>query len=239
MDIQAQLKRYRKDFTHSYTFGVFPTLELMIHQPDQALGVLIHPKGVDNSGITKIKSLCKESQVPFKVDKKAIHRIGARENDFAVGIFRKMATNLDGNSDHLVLVNPSGKGNLGTIQRTMLGFGFVDLAIIQPAADIFHPDTVRASMGSLFQHRIELFRNLNDYQEKYPRDYFPFMTDGEERLGKVTFTTPFSLVFGSEGAGLPKAFHFIGTSVRIDQSDKIDSLNIAIAVGISLYEARK
>ena len=40
---------------------------------------------------------------------------------------------------------------------------------------------------------------------------------------------------GNEGSGLPHAFAQLGTPVRIQHSDKIDSLNLAIAASIGMY----
>ena len=43
----------------------------------------------------------------------------------------------------MVLVNPSDMGNMGTIIRTMLGFNYVNLAIIRPGVDVFDPRVIR------------------------------------------------------------------------------------------------
>ena len=51
-------------------------------------------------------------------------------------------------------------GNLGTIIRTIAGLGINDLAIIEPAADIWNPKTLRATMGALFHARHECFPNF-------------------------------------------------------------------------------
>lgn len=72
-----------------------------------------------------------------------------------MAIIRKVnETILDGN--HVVLVNPSNAGNLGTIIRSCIGFGVEDIAIILPAVDLFDPKTIRASMGAKAKIRIEL-----------------------------------------------------------------------------------
>ena len=55
---------------------------------------------------------------------------------------------LSGASNHIVLVNPSDMGNLGTIIRTAVGFGFTDIGIISPAVDAYNPKVIRGSMGS-------------------------------------------------------------------------------------------
>lgn len=232
-----KLKRYRKDYPTSYTFGVFPTLELLAHQPDSLRQVITHSRGNSNAGVAKLWEACSAAGIPIALDDGVFERIGARENDYAIGVFEKDRRPLDTDSNHVVLVNPSDRGNLGTIQRTMLGFGLRDLAIITPAADIFDPRCVRASMGALFQMRIAEFEDFDAYAGQYVRHLYPFMTDGAHALADTTFESPFTLVFGSESAGLDESFLDVGSSVRIPQSGLIDSLNLAVSVGIGLYAA--
>jgi TrmH family RNA methyltransferase len=47
--------------------------------------------------------------------------------------------------------------------------------------------------------------------------------------------TPYTLIFGNEGSGLPAEFASFGQPVRIESNDKVDSLNLAIAAGIAIY----
>jgi TrmH family RNA methyltransferase len=234
-----RLKRYQKDFVHSYAFGVFPTLELLEYRSQDCLGVVAHPKGEVNSGFSKIQTICQENGIPFEFQEKSFPRIGARENDYAVGIFKKYEPGLDAFANHVILVNPNSMGNLGTIIRTMLGFGFHELAIITPAADIFNPEVVRASMGAFFQLNFENFPSFYQYQGKYPRSFYSLMTDGRIPLPEVDFKPPFGLIFGPESAGLPEEFHNHGISISIPQSTTIDSLNLAVSVGVTLYQASR
>ena len=234
--MNIRLKRYKKDFEYSYTFGVFPTLELLAHRPQDCLGVVAHPKGEQNNGVAKIQVACQNNGITFEFQENAFNRLGARENDYAIGVFQKIEPGLNPAANHVVLVNPGSLGNLGTILRTMLGFGFQDLAIIEPAADIFNPETVRASMGALFQLNFATFADFAAYQEKYPRNWYPLMTDGEVPLPQASFTAPFGVIFGPESAGLPEAFHKLGSSISIPQSKAIDSLNLAVSVGVTLYQ---
>jgi len=235
--MNIRLKRYKKDFEHSYTFGVFPTLELLDHQVEHALGVLAHPKGLENQGIARIREICQGVGIPLEIQDRTFPRLGARENDYAVGVFRKYESQLDPWSNHVVLVNPSSLGNLGTIMRTMLGFGFDDLALVTPAADHFDPGVIRASMGAIFKMRAVAFPDFEAYRRDYPRTYYPLMTSGEHLIHQVVYRAPYSLIFGNEGSGLGEEFRAIGQSVSIPQTKVIDSFNLAIAVGITLYQA--
>ncbi|MGB3479292.1 MAG: hypothetical protein WBB67_09040 [bacterium] len=62
-----------------------------------------------------------------------------------------------------------------------------------------------------------------------------FMTSGSSLLRSVTFQRPHSLVFGNESSRLPDDYGTKGTTIRISQSDKIDSLNLVLSCGIVLH----
>ena len=237
LTMDTRLRRYKKGSEYSYSFGVYPTLELLHHRPQDVLGVIVHPKGEKNEGVDKIRTICQDKRISMEINARLPNRLGARENDYAMGIFQVTETRLDPGKNHVVLVNPGGRGNLGTIIRTMLGFNFQDLAIIKPAADIFHPDVIRASMGALFQLRFGLFTDYSTYEKTYPRNMYPLMTDGKITLPDAVFKLPYSLIFGNESSGLSEEFHQIGTSVSIPQSRRIDSLNLAASVSVTLYQA--
>jgi len=63
------------------------------------------------------------------------------------------------------------------------------------------------------------------------------MLDGSVMLEEAVdrLEKPYALVFGNEGSGLPPEFAQMGQAVRIPHNDKIDSLNLSIAVGIGAY----
>ena len=65
------------------------------------------------------------------------------------------------------------------------------------------------------------------------------MTNGEKTLHEVSFKEPFSIIFGNESSGLPDEYLRLGASVNIPHSENIDSLNLSVSVGISLYEISK
>jgi len=235
--MNKRYKRYKKDFGYSYAMGVFPTIEMLTHRPSDSLGVVLHPKGSKNAGVDIIQSLCHQHNIPWEIQEKIFDRIGARGNDYAVGIFRKAEPGLNPGGNHVVLVNPKGMGNLGTIIRTLLAFDFKDLVIIEPGADIFHPETVRASMGAIFQTRFERFPEFETYRQEFPRNWYPLLTDGTTPLPEAQFKPLYGLVFGSESTGLPAEYHRLGTGVKIPQSDLVDSLNLAVSVGVTLYHS--
>ena len=238
--MDVPLKPYKKEFAHSYTFGVFPTLELVQQRPEVALKVLASEAGLKNRGVAKLNDLCSRRQIPFEVNSRAVERLSPKENAYIVGVFRKYEGKLDAGGDHVLLVNPSDMGNLGTITRTMLGFGVTNLGIVRPAADIFDPRTVRASMGALFNLHCQYFDDYEAYSTAYAnRVLYPFMTGDAQPLPGIRFEHPYTLIFGNESAGLSAFYHEIGKAITIPHSHKINSLSLPIAVSLALYEATK
>ena len=230
------LKQYKKSFAYSYTFGVFPTLELLQRRHDYVDRVLLHSKSNQTVGSQKILSTCRQYNIPSEINDRAIERLSKKENVYAIGVFRKYSLPLVSNENHVVLVNPSSMGNLGTIMRTMAGFNFSNLAIIQPSADAFDPKTIRASMGAIFQLNISNFKDINEYISIYNRQFYLLTSNGNIQINHVSFRKPYSLFFGNESRGLDPKMNHLGKSVSIRQSKNIDSFNLAISVGITLYQ---
>ena len=231
------LKAYSADLPYSYAAGVFPSLQLMAAAPQRALRLLLseHASG---EGIDKLRSLCREHGVREEVADKALSRISGKQNCFAAVVFQKWQADLNPQKPHIVLHHPMDEGNLGTIQRTMLGLGLPDIAVIRPAADPFDPRVVRASMGAIFSLRLKLYDDFAAYRVEHPAHaLYPFMLDGSTPLEEAVcnLRSPYALIFGNEGSGLPPEFSGLGQAVRIPHSDAIDSLNLAIAAAIGAY----
>lgn len=239
--MDLQLKTYKKDFEYSYSFGVFPTLELLEYKKEHVIKVIISSNSHDNHGVAKIKDICQGKNIEVQVSDKIINRISPKENCYAVGVFKKYELNLPGEGNHIVLVNPSDMGNLGTIIRTSIGFGINNLAIIRPGVDIFDPRVIRASMGAVFRISFKYYGDFKEYMNSCEHEIFPFMLKAKRSIydSGYQYKKPFSLVFGNEGSGLDNEFLNYGTSLIIPHGVGIDSLNLSIAVGIAEYEFTK
>jgi len=230
-----QIKPYKKDADYSYTLGAFPTFELIDARPEIVRKVLVHSSFTD---IDKLSSVCKKSNISMEINDKLINKLSDKENCYVAGVFGKYLCKLDADKPHIVLVNPSNMGNLGTIIRTAVGFGIFNIAIIQPCADIFNPKTVRSSMGALFRLNFALYDDFKDYRKEFDKhDIYTFMLNGENTLtlDNCPKSELYSLVFGNEATGLDDSFLKAGTSIMIPQSPYVDSLNLTIAVGVAVY----
>ena len=234
------MKRYNKKEEVSYSLGITVTIELLKKKLDFVKKIYFHSKLVENEVTDNIRNICLKHNIPIIVSDKPFNILTNKENCFVIGEFNKFDSSLDKLSNHVVLVNPSNSGNLGTIIRSMVGFNILNLAIITPACDIFDIKTIRASMGAVYSINYELFNSFDDYKKKYSQNsIYPFMLQANKNLSETELNEPYSLVFGNEATGLPIEFLNEGEAIIIKHSDKIDSLNLPIALSIALYHATK
>ena len=232
-----EIKKYKHDAIYSYTLGMALTIELIKHAKSLVRKIYIHPNYVPKNNTCNIFNICNEEKLPFEVNQKVFNRLSMKDNVYVIGVFNKYDANVKPENPHVVLVNPSDSGNLGTIIRTGLGFGFKDYVIIRPGVDIYDPKTIRSSMGAFFHVQFSQYDSFEQYRQEFlNHKIYLFMLDGKINLKDITERPrhiPFSLVFGNEGAGLPDIFHTYGDSVYIAHNNEIDSLNLSVAFGIA------
>lgn len=233
------MKIYKKSDETSYTLGVFPTIELLKSRPNDVIRVVVHSSIEQNRGYPIIQDLCHQHHIHIDIHDKTIDKLSPKNNCFAIGVFRKYESLLaEGN--HVVLVNPMDMGNMGTIMRTMLGFHYKNLVIVRPAVDVFDPKVIRASMGAIFHLNIQYYDDFQTYYQHYQyHEIYPLMLKGAKNIHQVTSHHLHSLVFGNESSGLPDEYLKYGQSVFIPHSEQIDSLNLSMALGLTLFHFSK
>lgn len=231
-------RAYDKDGDISYSIGAFPTVELIKKRREDLIAVALSSKLKMTDELAEILAGVSDKTT---VDDKAIARVAKKGNVFMVGAFRKRFAAF-GEGEHVALVRPSDDGNLGTIMRTMLGFGLRNLAVIDKcSADVYDPKTVRASMGAVFSMNISLYGSWEEYAaaHKEPKYLFMLRTCSRPITSVEKPEGAFALVFGNEATGLPDKYAAFGTPVIIKHTDMIDSLNLPQAVAIGAYEFTK
>jgi len=232
-----EIKNYKKEFEYSYSLGAFPTLELLKTHKNDVIDIYMHSSFSNEEVKEKITSALGKKYI---VNDKIINKLSPKENCYIVGVFKKYKDEISSLEDHLLLDNPSNMGNLGTIIRSSLGFGIKNIAIIKPGVDYFDPKAIRASMGSIFNVKIEFFNSLEEYKEKFNKHtIYSFILQTDNYLHSFKFKKGLStLAFGNEATGLPEKYRD-SNSIKIAHSNEIDSLNITNAVSIALYEFNK
>lgn len=229
--------KYDKKQETSYCNGMFAVIELIKNRPEQIVGVYYSSKIKINEKVQEIFNFCKEKDIPLLERTKFIESIAGKENVFIVAEFKKYQGKIE-KGNHIMLVNPSDMGNMGTILRTCLGFGIKNVGIVKPAVDYFDPKVIRASQGAIFRLNIQTFDSFEEYLRLFPQNHkYMFCLDGERYLQEVCDKQkPYTLVFGNEATGLGEQITKQGDKIKIRQSEEIDSFNLAISVAMAIYE---
>jgi TrmH family RNA methyltransferase len=133
-------------------------------------------------------------------------------------------------------------GNLGTIIRTVDAVGATGVVLLGDCTDPFGVDAVRATMGSIFEVRVaaasvdEFVGWRSGYAGSVIGTHLSAATDYRE-LGDPR---PAVLLMGNEQAGLPDALSAVcDRLVRIPMAGRADSLNLAVATGVMLFELNR
>jgi TrmH family RNA methyltransferase len=179
----------------------------------------------------------------LRVDDKMMGSISAQKNaPQMIGVFRQRWTSYaDPKGTWVALEDMRDPGNLGTIIRTADAAGAAGIILIGQSCDPWGADCVRATTGSIFG--VPLVRltltDFLDFCRAWPGETVGTHLQATESYRR-SYKSPALLVMGSEGRGLSEAAaKACSTLVRIPMKGKAESLNVAIATGLMLFETVK
>jgi RNA methyltransferase, TrmH family len=130
-------------------------------------------------------------------------------------------------------------GNFGSLVRTSEAVGAAGFILLGGQVDPFDPSVVRASMGAFWRQSFVRTgaRQLGDWIARHRCDAVGASPDGEHEYQRYRFRQPTIIVLGEERRGLSEAQRELcSTLVRIPMQGEADSLNLAVAGSLLLYE---
>ncbi len=185
----------------------------------------------------------------LEVSEKVMSSITRRDNpQMVAAVFEQRWTALkdirpQASETWIALDRVRDPGNLGTIIRTADAVGASGVILVGDCTDPFSMETVRATMGSMFA--LPLVKTT-------PADFLKWKKSVDARLvathlaGAVDYRTidyrskPVILMMGNEQSGLPDDLAQAADKLaRIPQVGMADSLNLAVATGVMLFEVRR
>lgn len=139
----------------------------------------------------------------------------------------------------VVLEDVGNPGNLGSILRTSEAVGVSGVILLGDTADPYDPASVRGSMGAVFTRRV-VQTSLEALIEWKRRMGIPMIGTSDAATTNyrtANYIPPILLCFGGEQHGLSdEIMDACETVVRIPMTGRADSLNLAVAAGVMLYE---
>lgn len=138
-----------------------------------------------------------------------------------------------------VLSEIRSSGNIGTLIRTSAATGANGFILIGDSIDPFEPNVVRATMGAIFKQAIVRTdsKTFLHWVKSNKLQVVGASPNGSIDYDKVSYSNPTILMLGNERKGLSAAEQLICQKlVRIPMVEGIDSLNVAVAGSLLLYQ---
>ena len=184
----------------------------------------------------------------LEVSAAVLEKLAAKDNpQTMLGVFRQVwadapqPESVAADATWLALEEIRDPGNLGTIVRTADAVGAAGIVLVGTCCDAWSRECVRATMGSIFA--VPLVRMSHDafatLLAEWAGDSVGTHLAGRDDFRKVAFRPPTLLVMGGEGPGLSEAVaKACSRLVKIPMAGKLDSLNLAVATALALYQIR-
>ena len=142
---------------------------------------------------------------------------------------------------YLVLDGIQDPGNLGTIIRSALAFNIETIILTEKTVDLYNSKVLRAAQGMVFHMNIIMMDGLEAVTTLKEKGILIYGTDvesGEDvRALSENEREKFALIMGNEGQGVRRELKDLCTkNLYIRMNEKVESLNVAIATSILLYE---
>jgi TrmH family RNA methyltransferase len=143
----------------------------------------------------------------------------------------------------MVLDQVQDYGNIGTIVRTALSFGIRDVIATQPDYDVFYRKTIDASRGHVFDIHLQRFASSDKALAQLKVEGYQVVATSSYGTQLQSLTPlaekPLALVVGNESRGVsPEILEQADIVVQIPMLGQVESLNVGVATGISLYELK-
>ncbi|SDB46718.1 RNA methyltransferase, TrmH family [Flavobacteriaceae bacterium MAR_2010_188] len=142
----------------------------------------------------------------------------------------------------LIAEAPEKPGNIGALLRTADAANVDAVIIANPKTDLYNPNIIRSSVGCVFTNQIAMaptaeiifFLKNNDIE------ILCAALDGAVQYDKVDMTKPSAIVVGTEATGLTQSWlKFSDQNIIIPMQGEIDSMNVSVAAGILIFEAKR
>ncbi|SDR95506.1 RNA methyltransferase [Gramella sp. MAR_2010_147] len=142
----------------------------------------------------------------------------------------------------LVAEAPEKPGNIGAILRTADAAAVDAVIIANPKTDLYNPNIIRSSVGCLFTNKIATgtTAEIIDFLKRRNINIYAAALQASEAYHKIDFKEASAIVMGTEATGLSEEWLENSTqNIVIPMHGEIDSMNVSVAAGILIFEAKR
>lgn len=175
----------------------------------------------------------------YEVSKEVLNKISKKDGLSYIGIGKKIKQNNNYQNRVMILEDLSDPLNIGRIIETAYLFGFDSIIMTDNCADLYHPKCLSASNGKIYDLNIhigDIYSEIEKLKQLGFKIYATGLKDNTKSLTELNEEEKMAFILGNEGSGLKEeTFKIADEIVKIDMHN-IDSLNVAMAGAIIMYE---
>lgn len=142
----------------------------------------------------------------------------------------------------LIAEAPEKPGNIGALLRTADAANVDAVIIANPKTDLYNPNIIRSSVGCVFTNQVAVgtTTEIITFLKKQKVNIYCAALQASEHYHLQDFTTATAIVVGTEATGLSDEWRKNATqNIIIPMQGEIDSMNVSVAAGILIYEAKR
>ena len=142
----------------------------------------------------------------------------------------------------LVAESPEKPGNIGAILRTADAAGVDAVIIANPKTELFNPNVIRSSLGSVFTTNIATGSSTEviDFLLKNKINIYSTFIKKSIDFTSINYKGSCAIVVGTESSSLTNEWALKSTKlIKIPMKGKMDSLNLSVSAAIVIFEALK
>ncbi|NCN07409.1 RNA methyltransferase [Candidatus Falkowbacteria bacterium] len=236
---KLQLKKYREEF------GEFLVENLVIIQDALAAGYKPISLFVSDEFLIKnrevVTAIANQSNLSdwFEINLKINKSFSNLDHPAGIcAVYKKPTLKPISYDQSILYLNSIGDpGNLGTIFRSAVAFGFKDIILDETCVDVYNFKTIAAAKDTIFKININYDKNftlLNKMKGQLP--IVSTIMNKADNINDLNKLKNFCLVLGDESRGVDKNIEKIADKfIKINISPDIESLNVASAAAIILH----
>jgi len=142
----------------------------------------------------------------------------------------------------LIAEAPEKPGNIGALLRTADAANLDAVIIANAKTDLFNPNIIRSSVGCIFTNNIAVgtTSEIISFLKKHNISIYTAALQASKNYSEIDFNNSSAIVVGTEATGLSEEWIDSSTqNIIIPMSGEIDSMNVSVAAGILIFEAKR
>lgn len=181
-----------------------------------------------------------EAKEIFLADEQILKKLSSTETPEGIAAEIKLPKEINFKGNHCLALDAiSDPGNLGTLFRTALAFGWDGIFLLPGCCDPFNDKALRAAKGATFKIPFQRGDAASLKKIAEQNQLLPLAADLKGKKPEKIFHEKVLLVLGSEGQGLSEEIKNFCTLTSLPMSNQMESLNVASAGAIFLYLLQK